>query len=79
MKMLRWDASTRLDKDRNNYIRGSFREAPIAKKVKESRMRWYWYSHIEDDHSFKKAPNIPDRPRGRRQRPILVNFGEGDA
>jgi hypothetical protein len=38
-KMLRWAADvTRLDKVRNEHIRGSYKVAHIADKVKESRM-----------------------------------------
>lgn len=42
MKMLRWAGGvTRLDKVRNEYIRGSFKVAPIHEKLKKTRLRWY--------------------------------------
>ncbi|XP_073950972.1 uncharacterized protein [Choristoneura fumiferana] len=67
MKMLRWAVGvTRLDKVRNEHIRGSYKVAPIADKVKESRMRWY--GHVmrrSDDHVVKKALALPDNNRGR--------------
>lgn len=40
MRMLRWSAGTTLlDKIRNEYIRGSFKVAPIMDKIKERRLR----------------------------------------
>ncbi|XP_047986492.1 uncharacterized protein LOC125226544 [Leguminivora glycinivorella] len=71
MKMLRWAGGvTRLDKVRNDYVRGSFKVAPIVEKVKESRLRWY--GHIqrrEDDDVVKKVLNIPKSTRGRGKPP----------
>ena len=44
MKMLRWRwGVTRLDKIRNERIRGSTEVGEISKKVKERRIRWYGY------------------------------------
>ncbi|XP_073967457.1 uncharacterized protein [Choristoneura fumiferana] len=41
MKMLHWAGGvTRLDKVRNEYVRGSFKVAPVAEKLKASRLRW---------------------------------------
>ncbi|CAK1595248.1 unnamed protein product [Parnassius mnemosyne] len=67
MKMLRWSAGvTRLDKVRNEYIRGSFKVAPIVDKMVESRMRWY--GHVmrrEEEHPVRKALAIPEKKKGR--------------
>ncbi|XP_059047380.1 uncharacterized protein LOC131842831 [Achroia grisella] len=42
MKMLRWMCGiTRLDKIRNEYVRGSLAVRDIAEKMQESRLRWY--------------------------------------
>lgn len=42
MKMLRWMCGvTRLDKIRNEYVRGSLGVRDIADKLQESRLRWY--------------------------------------
>ena len=42
MKMLRWTCGvTRLDKIRNEKIRGSTKVGENSKKVQEHRMRWY--------------------------------------
>ncbi|XP_063542747.1 uncharacterized protein LOC134751292 [Cydia strobilella] len=67
MKMLRWAAGvTRLDRVRNEYIRGSFKVAPIVDKMVESRMRWYGHVMRRDENNaVKKALAIPDKRRGR--------------
>ncbi|XP_045492918.1 uncharacterized protein LOC123700390 [Colias croceus] len=66
MKMLRWAAGvTRLDKVRNEYIRGSFKVAPISEKLTEQRLRWY--GHVmrrEENHVVRRALNLPNRRRG---------------
>ncbi|KAG7296805.1 hypothetical protein JYU34_020747 [Plutella xylostella] len=71
MKMLRWAGGvTRLDKVRNEHIRGSFKVAPIAEKLKETRLRWF--GHVmrrEDDYAVKKAMHIPSQSRGRGRPP----------
>ncbi|XP_045538549.1 uncharacterized protein LOC123722089 [Papilio machaon] len=42
MKMLRWMCGvTRLDKIRNEFVRGSLGVRDIADKMQESRLRWY--------------------------------------
>lgn len=42
MKMLRWMCGvTRLDKIRNEYVRGSLGVRDIADKLQESRLRWF--------------------------------------
>ncbi|KAL0809484.1 hypothetical protein ABMA28_011031 [Loxostege sticticalis] len=71
MKMLRWAGGvTRLDKVRNEYVRGSFGVAPIAEKMRESRLRWY--GHImrrDENHPVRRALSIPERPKGRGRPP----------
>ncbi|XP_047983973.1 uncharacterized protein LOC125224599 [Leguminivora glycinivorella] len=71
MRMLRWSGGvTLLDKIRNDYIRGSFKVAPIAEKLKENRLRWY--GHIlrrPEDHMVKLALNMPTQKRGSGRPP----------
>ncbi|XP_063534964.1 uncharacterized protein LOC134744947, partial [Cydia strobilella] len=71
MRMLRWAAGvTRLDKVRNEHIRGSFKIAPITEKLSEQRLRWY--GHIMrrgDDHVVKKALALQETKRGPGRRP----------
>ena len=41
--MLRWMSGvTKLDRIRNEIIRGTTKVGEIAKKVQESRLKWYW-------------------------------------
>ncbi|XP_073964291.1 uncharacterized protein [Choristoneura fumiferana] len=71
MRMLRWSGGvTLMDKVRNEYVRGSFRVAPIIEKVKEKRLRWY--GHVQrrpEDHIVKLALNLPVTKRGRGRPP----------
>ncbi|KAI8439845.1 hypothetical protein MSG28_001314 [Choristoneura fumiferana] len=71
MKMLRWAGGvTRLDKVRNEHVRGSFKVAPVAEKLKESRLRWYGHIKRRDEsYSVKIALNIPTKPRGKGRPP----------
>ncbi|XP_048006059.1 uncharacterized protein LOC125241562 [Leguminivora glycinivorella] len=71
MRMLRWSAGvTLLDKLRNQYIRGSFKIAPIVEKLKEKCLRWY--GHIQrrsDDHMVKLALKLPTAKRNSGRPP----------
>ncbi|XP_063385560.1 uncharacterized protein LOC134673382 [Cydia fagiglandana] len=71
MRMLRWSGGvTLLDKIRNDFIRGSFKVAPISDKLKENRLRWY--GHIlrrPEDHMVKIALNMPTQKRGKGRPP----------
>ncbi|CAH2210124.1 jg25442, partial [Pararge aegeria aegeria] len=63
MKMLRWAPGvTRLDKVRNEYIRGSYKVAHITDKMTEGRLRWYGRG---DDHAVRKALALPEHKRKR--------------
>lgn len=72
MKMLRWSGGvTRLDKVRNEYIRGSFKVAPIHNKLTENRLRWY--GHVmrrPEEHVVKTALSLPENKRGRGRPPL---------
>ena len=61
--MLQWMCgATRLDKIRNEKIRGTTKVGEIAKKVQERRMRWY--GHVmrrEDEYEGEE-----DQRRGGR-------------
>ena len=69
MKMLRWAGGvTRLDRIRNDYIRGTFKVTQIQDKMRESRLRWY--GHVmrrNEDHMTRRVMSIEDgvRSRGR--------------
>lgn len=72
MKMLRWSGGvTRMDKIRNEYVRGTFKVAQIHEKLRENRLRWY--GHVmrrDDDHMTKKVLNIEENRRGRGRPPM---------
>ena len=57
MRMLRWMSGvTKLDRIRNERIRGTTKVGEIAKKVQESRLKWY--GHIlrrEDNYVGKRV------------------------
>ncbi|XP_050674364.1 uncharacterized protein LOC126971892 [Leptidea sinapis] len=80
MRMLRWSAGvTLLDKIRNEYIRGSFKVAPIVEKVKEKRLRWF--GHIQrrpDDNMVKLALDMVITKRMCGRPPTWLTTGEKD-
>ncbi|KAI5715080.1 hypothetical protein M8J77_010243 [Diaphorina citri] len=69
--MLRWMSGvTRMDRIRNEYIRGSVKVGPIGKKIQESRMRWF--GHLErrdEDYIGKQIEKLEIRGRRKRGRP----------
>ena len=69
MKMLRWMCGvTRLDKIRNEKIRGSPKVGEISKKVQERRMRWYGHVMRRDEEYVGKRVmgiEVQGRPKKR--------------
>ena len=70
MKMLRWTCGvTRLDKIRNEKIRGTTKVGEISKKVQERRLRWYGHVMRRDvEYVGKRAMGI-EVQESRRGRP----------
>ena len=73
MRMLRWMSGvTKLDRIRNERIRGTTKVGEISKKVQESRLKWY--GHVlrrEEEYVGKRvmAMEVPGkRRRGRPKR-----------
>ena len=73
MRMLRWMGGvTKLDRIRNEIIRGTTKVGEISKKVQESRLKWY--GHVlkrEDEYVGKRvmAMEVPvKRSKGRPKR-----------
>ena len=70
MRMLRWMSGvTKLDRIRNERIRGTTKVGEISKKVQEIRLKWY--GHIlrrEDEYVGKRvmAMEVPGKRRGGR-------------
>ena len=80
MRMLRWMSGvTKLDRIRNERIRGTTKVGEISKKVQESRLKWY--GHVlrrEDEYVGKRvmAMEVPGkRRRGRPKRRWLDSIG----
>ncbi|XP_068227756.1 uncharacterized protein [Palaemon carinicauda] len=73
MRMLRWMAGiTRLDKVRNDLIRGTTRVTEMSKKIREKRL--YWFGHIMRRNQKYVGRrllemDVPGRRR-RRRRPM---------
>ena len=71
MKMLRWMCGvTRLDKIRNEKIRGTTKVGEISKKVQERRMRWY--GHVmrrDEEYVGKRVMGIEVQGSRNRGRP----------
>ena len=76
MRMLRWMSGvTKLDRIRNERIRGMTKVGEISKKVKESRLKWY--GHVlrrEDEYVGKRVMGMEvpgKRTKGRPKREWL--------
>ena len=55
MRMLRWMSGvTKLDRIRNERIRGAAKVGEISKKVRESRLKWYALSCIEKRRRIRR-------------------------
>ena len=46
---------TKLDKIRNERIRGTTKVGEIAKQVKEKRLKWYGYVMTREEHYNSKS------------------------
>ena len=73
MRMLRWSLGvTRRDRVRNDDIRGRLGVAPITKKMREARLRWYGHVIRSEENSVAaRAMHLHvqgKRPRGRPKR-----------
>ena len=73
MRMLRWKSGvTKLDRIRNEIIRGTTKVGEISKKVQGSRLKWYLHElRREDEYVGKRvmAMEVPgSRRRGRPKR-----------
>ena len=71
MKMLRWMSGvTKMDRVRNEYIRGSLKVAEVSKKIQEARLRWY--SDVMNSFQKQVAREAMDKEvvgRRRKARP----------
>ena len=81
MRMLRWMSGvTKMDRIRNERIRGTTKVGEISKKVQESRLKWYGHVLRREDECVGKrvmAMEVPGkkRRRGRPKRRWLDSIG----
>ena len=71
MKMLRWMSGvTRIDRVRNDYIRGTVKVTEASKKVQEARLRWYGHlMRREEQHVAREVMDMEVDGTRRRGRP----------
>ena len=76
LKMLRFSLGvTRMDKIRNEYIRGTAQVGKFGEKTREARLRWYGHLRRKDDGYIKRRMlrmELPGkRKRGRPKRRFM--------
>ena len=76
LKMLRFSLGvTRMDKIRNEYIRGTAQVGKFGEKTREARLRWYGHLQRKDDGYFGRRMlrmELPGkRKRGRPKRRFM--------
>ena len=60
----------KLDRIRNERIRGTTKMGEISKKVQESRMKWYGHVLRREEYYVGKRVKVMEVPgKGRRGRP----------
>ena len=71
MRMLRWMCGvTKLDKIRNERIRGTTKVGKITKKVQERRLNWYGHVMRREEHYVgRRAMEMKVQTRRKRGRP----------
>ena len=74
--MLRWMCGvTKLDKIKNERIRGTTKVGEITKKVQERRLKWYGHVMLREEHYVGRRAMVMKvqwrRKRGRPKRRLL--------
>ena len=68
MRMLRWMCGvTKLDRIRNESIRGTTKVGEISKKVQQSRLKWYGHVLRREDEYVGKSVMAMEVPGKRRR------------
>ena len=68
MRMLRWICGvTKLDKERNERIRGTTKVGEIAMKVQERMLKWYAHVMRREEHYVGRRV-MEMKVQGRRKR-----------
>ena len=73
MRMLRWMCGvTRMDKIRNEHIRGTTRVVQASKKITEKRLKWYGHvRRMKEEHIVRRMLDVDIPGKRRRGRPNL--------
>ena len=68
IRMLRWMSEViKLDRIRNERIRGTTKVGEISKKVQESRLKWYLHELRREDENVGKRVMAMEVPGNRRR------------
>ena len=68
LRMLRWMCGvTKLDKIRNERIRGTTKVGEITKKVQETTLKWYGHVMRSEEHYVRRRAMVM-KVQGRRNR-----------
>ncbi|KAK3550617.1 hypothetical protein QTP70_000690 [Hemibagrus guttatus] len=77
LKMLRFSLGvTRLDRIRNEYIRGTAHVGRLGDKVREARLRWF--GHVQRRDSSYMIVNSSQHAAGQRAQLLLQTLSEND-
>ena len=69
LKMLRFSLGvTRMDRIRNEYIRGAAHVGRVGEKTREARLRWYGHAQRKDDEYIGRRMLRVELPGDRKRR-----------
>ena len=74
MKMLRWMCGvTRMDRVKNEHVRGSVKVSEASRKVQEARLRWYGHllRRNDEQHVPREVMEMEVNGTRKRGRPML--------
>ena len=74
MKMLRWMCGvTRMDRVKNEHVRGSVKVSEVSRKVQEARLRWYGHlvRRNDEQHVAREVMEMEVDGTRRRGRPRI--------
>ncbi len=71
MSILRWVCGvTRMDKIRNEHIRGTTRVVQTSKEITEKRLKWYGHvRRMKEEHIVRRMLDVDIPGKRRRVRP----------
>lgn len=81
MKILRFSLEVRMDRIRNEYIRGTAHVRGFGKKVREARLTWFGHVQRTDTEYIGKTMlrfKLPGRRPGRRPKRKFIDLVKED-